>query len=194
MKISWRETSLYLCTASLYLCTVSLYLEKVVASKQLKFAMEMDVERKARLEKMVAATQLRLALETEEERRAKKMNEFNLDFITKTFFTRARKRAGLLGERSEPHTGVFNRDFAWYIYIYKTYYTGQPVIWRDISRVATVLSRAEGEWKYKVRVKCLHISQRPSVINCLLHTVLAQLNAYQVFQWVFQPFQPFQWR
>ena len=24
----------------------------------------------------------------------------------------------LLGERSEPHTGVFNRDFAWYIYIY----------------------------------------------------------------------------
>ena len=24
----------------------------------------------------------------------------------------------LLGERSEPHTGVFNRDFAIYIYIY----------------------------------------------------------------------------
>ena len=23
-----------------------------------------------------------------------------------------------LGERSEPHIGVFNRDFAWYIYIY----------------------------------------------------------------------------
>ena len=22
-----------------------------------------------------------------------------------------------LGERSEPHTGVFNRDFAWYIYV-----------------------------------------------------------------------------
>ena len=21
----------------------------------------------------------------------------------------------LLGERSEPHTGVFNRDFAWYV-------------------------------------------------------------------------------
>ena len=72
--MSWRETSLYLCTASLYLCTASLYLctaslylEKVVASKQLKFAMETDVERKARLEKMVATTQLR-----EEERRAKK--------------------------------------------------------------------------------------------------------------------------
>ena len=31
--MSWRETSLYLCTASLYL-------EKVVASKQLKFAMD----------------------------------------------------------------------------------------------------------------------------------------------------------
>ena len=63
--MSWRETSLYLCTASLYL-------EKVVASKQLKFAMEMDAERKARLEKMVATTQLRLALETEEKGRAKK--------------------------------------------------------------------------------------------------------------------------
>ena len=43
----------------------SLYLEKVVASKQLKFSLETDVERKARLEKMVATTQLRLALETE---------------------------------------------------------------------------------------------------------------------------------
>ena len=62
-------------------------------------------------------------------------------------------------------------------HIYKTYYTGQRVIWWDISRLATVLSRAEGEWKYKVRVKWLHISQWPSVINCLLHTVLAQLNA-----------------
>ena len=84
--MSWRETSLYLCTtASLYLCTASLYLEKVVASKQLKFA---DVERKARkarLEKMVATTQL-MALETEEERRAKKKNEFHLDLISKTFF------------------------------------------------------------------------------------------------------------
>ena len=68
-------------------------------------------------------------------------------------------------------------------------YTGQRVIWRDISRGTTVLSRAEGEWKYKVRVKCLHISQWPSVINCLLHTLLAQLNANQVFHRVFQPFQ-----
>ena len=92
--MSWRETSLYLCTASLYLCTASLYLcnaslhlEKVVASKQLKFAMETDVERKARLEKIVATTQLRLALETEEERRAKIRNEFNLDLISKTFFS-----------------------------------------------------------------------------------------------------------
>ena len=71
--------SLYPCTVSLYLCTASLYLEKVVTSKQLKFAMETDVVRKARLEKMVATTQLRLALETEEERSAKKRNEFNLD-------------------------------------------------------------------------------------------------------------------
>ena len=42
-------------------------------------AMEMDEERKLRLEKMVATTQLRLALETEEARRAKK--EINLDLI-----------------------------------------------------------------------------------------------------------------
>ena len=34
--------------------------------------METDEERKARLEKMVATTQLRLAMEREEERRAKK--------------------------------------------------------------------------------------------------------------------------
>ena len=96
--MSWREMSLYLCTASLYLCTVSLYLgtaslylgtaslylEKVAASKQLKFTMETDVERKARLEKMVATTQLRLALETEEERRAKKRMRFDIkkkDFL-----------------------------------------------------------------------------------------------------------------
>ena len=57
----------------------------MVASKQLKFAMEADVERKARLEKMVATTQLRLALETEEERRAKK--GMNLILISKTFFS-----------------------------------------------------------------------------------------------------------
>ena len=68
-----ERNALYLYTASLYLCTASLYLEEVVASKQLKFVMETDVERKARL---VATTQLRLALETEEERRAKKRNEF----------------------------------------------------------------------------------------------------------------------
>ena len=80
------SATLYLCTASLYLCTTSLYLDKVVASKQLKVAMEMDVERKARLEKMIATTQLRLALETEEERREKKRNEFNIDLISKTFF------------------------------------------------------------------------------------------------------------
>ena len=78
--MSWRESSLDLCTASLYPCTTSLYLEKVVASKQLKFAMETDVERKARQEKMVANTQHRWDLETEEER-SKKRNEYNLDLI-----------------------------------------------------------------------------------------------------------------
>ena len=79
--MSWRQTSLYLCTASLYL-------EKVVASKQLKFAMETDVERKARkarLEKMVATTQLWLALRRRKKEEQKK-NEFHLDLISKTFF------------------------------------------------------------------------------------------------------------
>ena len=42
--------------------------------------METNEERKARLEKMVATTQLRLALETEEESRAKEQIEFDLDF------------------------------------------------------------------------------------------------------------------
>ena len=69
----------------------NLRLEKVVASKQLKFAMETEVERKARLEKMVATAQLMLALETEEERRAKKRNEFNLDI--KSFFLKRNELA-----------------------------------------------------------------------------------------------------
>ena len=37
-----------------------------------------------------------------------------------------------------------------------------------------------------------YFTMTTSVINCLLHTLLAQLNAYQVFCRVFQPFQPFQ--
>ena len=61
-------------------------LENDVATKRLRLAMETDEERKAGLEKMVSTTQLRLALETEEERRAKKRNEFNLYLISKTFF------------------------------------------------------------------------------------------------------------
>ena len=48
----------------------------MVATKQLKLAMETDEKRKERLEKIVATTQLRSALETEEERRAK--NELDL--------------------------------------------------------------------------------------------------------------------
>ena len=43
--------------------------------------MEMDEERKAKLEKIVATTQLRLALETEEERSGKKRIGFDLDLI-----------------------------------------------------------------------------------------------------------------
>ena len=46
--------------------------------------METDEERKARLEKMVATTQLRLALETKEERRAK--NKLDLTWIDIGFF------------------------------------------------------------------------------------------------------------
>ena len=73
------SVSVYRVPVSVYRVPVSVYRVKVVASKQLNFAMETDVERKARLEKMVATTQLRLALETEEERRAKKgMNLIDL--------------------------------------------------------------------------------------------------------------------
>ena len=49
-----------------------LKLEKVVASIQLRLAMETEEERRARLENDAATKWLRLALETEEERRAKK--------------------------------------------------------------------------------------------------------------------------
>ena len=45
-------------------------LEKVVATKRLRLAMEMDEERKARLE-MVATKQLKLAMETDDERKAR---------------------------------------------------------------------------------------------------------------------------
>ena len=72
--MSWRKTSLYLCTASLYL-------EKVVASKELKFAMETDVERKARPEKMVAPHSSGSPGDGGREK-SKKRNEFNLDLIS----------------------------------------------------------------------------------------------------------------
>ena len=79
----------------------NLRLEKVVASKQLRLAVETEDERRARLEndaatkrlketkeerrarlvKMVATTQLRLALEAEDERSANKWNGLDLDLI-----------------------------------------------------------------------------------------------------------------
>ena len=84
----------------------------MVASKQLKFAMETDVERKARLEKIVATTQLRLAMETEEERRAKK--EFR--FIKAFFSSR--------NELARPVMGtiflVLSREYKKYLSIKKT--------------------------------------------------------------------------
>ena len=57
--------------------------------------METDEERKARLEKMIATTQLRLALETEEERRAKR-NGFDLEFDFKNTFFSARAVMGTI--------------------------------------------------------------------------------------------------
>ena len=83
--------SVYCIPVSVYCVPVSVY--QVPVSREggllqtVQVCRETDVERKARLEKMVATTQLRLALETEEERRAKNRNEFNLDLISKTFFT-----------------------------------------------------------------------------------------------------------
>ena len=54
---------------------------------------------------------------------------------------------------------------------------GQHEIWGVISWVASVLPWAEGEWR--LWAKGLYISQWLSVINCLLHTLLAQLNTIQ---------------
>ena len=53
----------------------------MVATKQLRLAMETNEERKAILEKMVATTQFRLALETEEERRAIKKDWILFGFL-----------------------------------------------------------------------------------------------------------------
>ena len=74
--------SRYLCSASLYVCTASLYLEKVVASKQLKFAMETDVEKKARLEKMVQPQSSGWPWRW----RKKEEQKRNEDLISKSFF------------------------------------------------------------------------------------------------------------
>ena len=45
-------------------------MEKVVASKQLRLAVETEEERRARLENDAAIKRLRLAMETDEERKA----------------------------------------------------------------------------------------------------------------------------
>ena len=46
-------------------------LKKVVASKQLRLAVETEEERRARLENDIATKRLRLAMETDEERKAR---------------------------------------------------------------------------------------------------------------------------
>ena len=57
-----------------------------------------------------------------------------------------------LPRASSSGTGQLSMIIPRYYGLTITYYTGQRGIRRDISQVATVLSRAEGEWKYKVRV------------------------------------------
>ena len=49
----------------------NLRLEKVVTSKQLRFAVEIEEERRARLENDAATKRLRLAMEMDEERKAR---------------------------------------------------------------------------------------------------------------------------
>ena len=49
----------------------NLRLEKVVASKQLRLAMETEEKRRARLENDAATKRLRLAMKTDEERKAR---------------------------------------------------------------------------------------------------------------------------
>ena len=61
-------------------------LENDAATKRLRLVMETEEERKARLEKMVAITQLRLAMEAEDERSANNglymyLFGFNLDRV-----------------------------------------------------------------------------------------------------------------
>ena len=59
----------------------------MVATKQLRLAMETDEETQARLEKMVATKQLRLAKETNEERTGRLEN----DVATKRPWRRTKK-------------------------------------------------------------------------------------------------------
>ena len=68
--------SVYCVPVSVYRVPISVYHVPVSREGSSSFTVETDVEGKARLEKLVATTQLRLALETEEVRRAKKRNEF----------------------------------------------------------------------------------------------------------------------
>ena len=62
---------------------IELRLEKVVASKQLRLAMETEEERRARLENDAATKRLRLAIEMDEERkeRLEKMAQLKLALI-----------------------------------------------------------------------------------------------------------------
>ena len=65
----------------------NLRLEKVVASKQLRLAVETNEERRAKLDNDAATKRLRLAMETDEERKARLekvvATAFKLDVLTK---------------------------------------------------------------------------------------------------------------
>ena len=72
---------------SLYLCTASLYLEKVVASKQLKFACHGDgCRKKSKTGKDGSNHTAQVGPGDGGREKSKKRNEFNLDLILKTFF------------------------------------------------------------------------------------------------------------
>ena len=59
--------------------------------------METDIERKGRQEKMVATTQLRFGPGDGERKKSKKRNEFNLDLISKTFFSSRNELTRVMG-------------------------------------------------------------------------------------------------
>ena len=55
----------------------------------------------------------------------------------------------LLGERSEPHTGVFNRDFAWYVGRYVCMSVVCQITWNHVNQTRACSKSVLGAKSYQ---------------------------------------------